>query len=320
MQVPGGQDLISRFLREFGEWAWLESSFVGGFVGPGMRVLDGGAYVGSFTLALASRQPALVVAVEANPVVLPLLRHNLGTLAAGWARVEHGLLGDGFSPVAAPHAPQPDNLGATSFRARSATPQARADTPDADPIPVPALSLQALRQRHGPFDLIKLDIEGFEQEALQADADWLRASQPALWLECNEDPAVLPLFEFVASLGYELHYAAFPSFNPGNHLRNPKPVFPVSYEAGLLAVRPGTPVQLPAEHRQAECELVPLADAEQLRRCLWHTPRWGLAQWRDCTRPQLLALCARLHGQQDYTTFLRPPALPPADEDRAGGA
>jgi hypothetical protein len=78
MQVPGGQDLISRFLREYGEWAWLESSFVGGFVGPGMRVLDGGAYVGSFTLALAARQPALVVAVEANPVVLPLLRHNLG--------------------------------------------------------------------------------------------------------------------------------------------------------------------------------------------------------------------------------------------------
>lgn len=299
LRVPGGQDLISRFLRDYGEWAWLESSFVGGFVDKGSKVLDGGAYVGSFTLALADRYPERVVAVEANPAVLPLLRHNLEKLAPGWATLEHGLLGDGSTPVQVPHATHTDNLGSTSF---TAAPGATAQ--DASTLDLPLLSLRALRARHGPFDLIKLDVEGFELAVLQADASWLKTAKPTLWLECNEDPAVLPLFDFVVELGYEVHYFAFPSFNPENHLGNPDPIFAVAYEAGLLAVRPGTPIKLPALQARTECDLVRVKDRQQLRQCLWLTPRWGRPEWASLPRSRLLGLCSRQHSGQKFGDFL----------------
>jgi FkbM family methyltransferase len=299
LQTPGANDLISRFLRDFGEWAWLEADFVGGFVQPGQRVLDGGAYMGSFTLGLAARRPAQVVAVEANPAVLGLLQHNLTTLAADWATLEHGLLGDGCSAVPAPRATHPNNLGATSFTGGpSLQPGATGEQT------VPPLSLRGLRERHGPFDLIKLDVEGFELITLQGDADWLAEHRPTLWLECNEDPAVLPLFDYVQALGYELHCFAFPSFNPENHNRNPKPIFAVSYEAGLLAVRPDTEVTMPPLQARTGCDLVRVQDREHLRRCLWLTPRWGEAEWADMPRSRLLALCARLSRRQEFAGFL----------------
>lgn len=306
LQTPGANDLISRFLREFGEWAWLEADFVGGFVQPGQRVLDGGAYIGTFTLGLADRRPAQVVAVEANMAVLELLQHNLRTLAASWTTLEHGLLGDGCSPVPAPRATHPDNLGATSFAGGPALPGGGTGEPS-----VPALSLRSLRERHGPFDLIKLDVEGFELTALQGDADWLAQHRPTLWLECNEDPAVLPLFDFVTALGYELHYFAFPSFNPENHNGNPQPIFAVSYEAGLLAVRPGTEVTTPPLQARTGCDLVRVQDREHLRKCLWLTPRWGEAEWAKLPRSRLLALCARLHRHQELLGFLSGSLLKP---------
>lgn len=300
LSVPGGNDLISRFLREFGEWAWLECSFVGGLIPEGARVLDGGAYVGTFALGLAERRPELVVAVEANPAVVPLIRHNLQALASDWATLEHGLLGDGETPVNAPHATHKDNLGSTTFAAKTDEPDA-ADTPAAD---LPLLSLRTLRLRHGDFDLIKLDVEGFELAVLQADAAWLKERKPTLWLECNEDPGVLPLLDFVAGLGYEVHYFAFPSFNPENHRGNPEPIFALAYEAGLLAVRPGTPVTLPLLHERTGCDLVQLRDRQHLRECMWLTPRWGLAEWTALPRSRLLALCSRLHRGQEFRRFL----------------
>ena len=307
LAVPGGNDLISRFLREFGEWAWFEACFVGGFVKEGARVLDGGAYVGSFTLGLRDCHPLQVVAVEANPAVLGLLQQNLATRAASWAVVEHGRLGDGFLPSGVPEPTQADNLGSMTFAAVT-------DGTDADlsGAPINALSLPVLRQRHGPFDLIKLDVEGSELAALRADEDWLRAALPTLWLECNEDPAVLPLHDFVAGLGYELHYFSFPSFNPENHLGNPKPIFALAYEAGLLAVRPDTVVELPEALARVGCDLVKVRNVAHLLQCLWLTPRWGLEEWVAMSRPQLLALCSRQYRGHRFSGFLDPATAPPA--------
>lgn len=300
--VPGGSDLISRFIRSYGEWGWLEASFVAGFVDRGARVLDGGAFVGSFTLSLAERHPERVVAVEANQLVLPLLQRNLGTLAQNWTTIEHGLLGDGVTPALAPRATHEDNLGSTSFKPLGESRGELAPLPLISPM-----SLKSLRNQHGPFDLIKLDVEGFELAALQADADWLGANKPTLWLECNEDPAVLPLYDFVVDLGYDVHYVAFPSFNPENHLGNPQPIFAVAYEAGLLAVKSGTVVRLPELQARTHCDLSRVKNRSHLRQCLWLTPRWGLAEWANMPRQRLLGLCSRLHRGHSFGDFLSSP-------------
>ncbi len=320
LEVPGGDDLISRFLREFGEWSHHETEFVRGLLRPGMRILDGGAFVGTFSLGVAGSAPAAVVAVEANPSVLPLLQLNFARLAPPGFVIEHGVLGDGRPFEGTVTLDTIDNLGSLSFVAGgagaaqagvaraegSARVEAAAASREVGAV-LPGLSLAQLRERHGPFDLIKLDIEGGELATLRADAQWLREFKPMLWLECNETPAALALYAFVADLGYELHYFTYSSYNPDNHRRNPSPVFPVAYEAGLLAVRPGTPVAMSSELIAHECELIHVDDVAHLRSCLWVTPRWGLAEWAQMPRSQLLALLSRLYRQEAYDRFLNTP-------------
>lgn len=71
-------DLIGRFLTETGEWAFDEASFIASTLNDGARVLDGGAFLGTFGLGVALRRKlGLLCAVEANPLVLPLLEANL---------------------------------------------------------------------------------------------------------------------------------------------------------------------------------------------------------------------------------------------------
>jgi hypothetical protein len=48
LRIPGGEDVISLFLARYGEWAWDETGFVASVLTEGARVLDAGAYVGTF--------------------------------------------------------------------------------------------------------------------------------------------------------------------------------------------------------------------------------------------------------------------------------
>lgn len=298
--LPGGSDLISRFVRDYGEWSWLEVEFVGGFVDAGASVLDAGAFVGTFSLGLRGRSPGRVVAVEANPGVLPLLQANFERLAPSGYVVEHALLGDGQPPTVLPRMASADNLGSLSYVPES-LPEG---VPASDALPPVGTTLAALRERHGAFDLLKLDVEGSELAALRGDETWLRAHLPTLWVECNERLGVFPLFEFMASLGYELHYFAYPSHHDHNFRGNPVRLFALAYEAGLLAVRPGTAVALSDHLAQCGCDLRRVDDAATLRRCLFETPRWGLAEWVELPRSRLLALLSRHYRRQSLDDFI----------------
>lgn len=300
MRVPGGADLISRFLRRYGEWSFLETDFVLGALSPGSRILDMGAFVGTFSLSMLRSAPRRIVAIEGNPAVYPLLSENLARNCTAEYLALHLVVGTHgvTSPVPA-YAPA-DNLGAVSF-----VEQDGLGTPSVETAPE-VVGLQEIRRRHGDFEFIKLDIEGAELHALQADADWLSQHTPVLWVECNESPQSLKLLEFIAGLGYEVYYCAYPSYNPDNHLRDPEPMFPVAYEAGLLAVPRGTSVKLSEWQRLRGCDLIRVRDAEHLRQCLWVTPRWGLGPWTNIPTSRLQALCSHLHRQESFDQFLKP--------------
>ena len=121
LEIPAGRDdLIGRFLLETGEWAFDEASFVAGFAPEGGRVLDAGAFVGTFGLGLAVLRPiGFLCAVEANPKVLPLLEANLRRNAKIPVEVVGGLLG-GPGTVPWPGRADPNNAGSASF-AKAAT-------------------------------------------------------------------------------------------------------------------------------------------------------------------------------------------------------
>src|SRR5262245_55126055 len=70
-------DIIGQFITRYGEWAWDEVGFVASVLRDGARVLDAGAFVGTFGLGLAQRrQLDFLCLVEANSTITPFLRQN----------------------------------------------------------------------------------------------------------------------------------------------------------------------------------------------------------------------------------------------------
>lgn len=128
-------------------------------------MVDCGANAGLFTMNMARKAPGLehVVAVEPNPIYLPVLRRNLGLLQGIAAQVHAGAIGDYTGRgrlVSPPHDPDPHGM----FVA-----------PDPEgPIAVTRLDDQGISP--GGNLVVKLDIEGAEFSALQGAQALLRAA------------------------------------------------------------------------------------------------------------------------------------------------
>jgi FkbM family methyltransferase len=311
LQVPDpDHDMIARFLQRYGEWAWAEALFLASVTAEGANVLDAGAFVGTFGLGLALLRPVRVCFVEANPAMATLLSANVAANAPGDCVVVEAMLA---APGDAPRAGRadPGNLGAASF--------SPAQTPACNiPAPTQALSLAELRAAHGDFDLIKLDVEFMELAILRGDTAHLSQGRVTLWVECNEDPRSLELAALLLSWGLDLFYFAFPAHNPGNFNDNAEAVFPLAFEAGLLAA-PRIPPVLGAELQAMGCMLKRVRSVEEVRRALWLTPRWGMEEWREAAGGyELAALAGRSLRGEIFDEFLQPGAPAPVRADAAG--
>jgi FkbM family methyltransferase len=289
------QDLIGRFLQKYGEWAWLETQFVSSLLPDNARVLDAGAYIGTFGLGLLNLKKLQFVAfVEGNPNSAKLLRRNLAKNANCTTEVIQAVLA-GADTRAAKCEVNPSNRGGTIFRKIDNSTEKGA---------VSAISLKKIWEFFGPFDLIKLDIEGMEQEVLLGEQALLETKQTTVWVEANATSASLSLAEMFLEWNVDLYYFAFPSFNPNNYSGSREPIFTFAYEAGLLASPRATPV-LSSELQEAGCILRRIEKTGDLKEALWRTPRWGLPAWHGAkTAPELTALVGHSLMNASYDDFL----------------
>lgn len=298
-------DLISRTLLEYGEWSHLETQFLRAFVRPDHAVFDVGAYLGTFALGLAGLAPfKSLVAVDANPAAYERLVSNLRRHIAVPCRTKLAAVGqwDGVTGAGLGLRAHVDrrNRGALQWSAPESDLEAF-ETLDLD---VPVVSLKALREEYGAYDVLKLDVEGMELLALASDAAWIREHHPVIWLECNETPDNLAVLDFLAWSGYASYYFAFPAYDPDKLARR-LALNAYSFEAGLLAVSPGQGVGLGDDLRRKGCFLRPLANRAALKEALWITPRYSLPEWEGKSQYQLAALHGRLRNGEDYAGYLR---------------
>lgn len=130
-------------------------------VAEGMRVLDLGAGVGFVANILARGAGAAgVLAVEANPAMIPVLERNLANNGHGAARVLHGAVTGG------------DGGGSCRFqvpRAALGASLARPGVPEEDVVDVPCLGIETLKYEHRP-ELVMMDVEGAESQLF--DQPW----------------------------------------------------------------------------------------------------------------------------------------------------
>ena len=301
IEVPGSEDLISKFLDSCGEWAWLETLFVASVLPPNARVLDIGSYLGTFGLGLqqASRNVDFTCFVEGNPNIAKLLERNVAACGSPESAVVGALaVGHRGNRVGIP---QDENVGGMSFvNDLEFTDVAGAN----DAVrPTDYVTLSELRSRFGPFDLVKLDVEGMEQELLEADQDYFATSDCAIWVECREESEALQLAELLLSWNGDLYYFAFPAHNNANFLGQTTQIFPMAFEAGFL-LRPNTEPQLDAILQQNECLLRRIVSVEDARCALWHTPRWGPRDWIQASRSEVVGVASHLLQGVSYADFL----------------
>ena len=288
--VPNEHDTISRFLARCGEWAWDEVGFVASTLPDNVRVLDIGAFLGTFGLGLALRKcVSFICLVEANSAILPLLRTNILRNSTFPAVVVDAMV-TGLPMIPRAGCGDRCNLGSTSFAS---------DATDGRPTKRPsrAVTLADLRAEYGEFDLVKLDVEGMEHEILCNDSDHLARGNTTLWVECNEHPQSLELAKLILSWGLEMHYFAFPSHNPNNFHGEIEPIYPWAYEAGLL-VAPMSPPRLAADLTAHHCILRSIKGVEDLEEAMWRTPRWLPTEFAHADAAELAAAASRaLRGQ-----------------------
>lgn len=166
-------------LYEPNEFYWLNS-----FLKPGMIVVDGGANMGLYTLFAARRVGAKgrVLAIEPSAREFGRLSAHVRMNALGNVRCRNVALGKEVTAadlkVAAEWNAGHNTLGEFGYDGVELNRTER--------VKVVPLDMLIREQGLGRIDLIKLDIEGAEYDALRGAEDTLRRFRPALLLELAE--------------------------------------------------------------------------------------------------------------------------------------
>jgi FkbM family methyltransferase len=297
-------DIIGRFLARYGEWAWDETCFVASTLPEdGGRVLDIGAFLGTFGLGLALRRRlGFLCFIEANSAIAPLLADNVRrNCLIPAAVVEALVVGHDTQPKAGWS--EPGNLGSMFFTASPGPDVLPGFVPSAPPQR--AATLAEIRAEHGDFDLVKLDVEGMEHDIMRADAEYLAQGDTTIWVECSEDPCSLAVAELLFSWDFDLYYFAWPAQNPDNQRGDPVPIFPLAYEAGLLAA-PRVPPTLDNTLRAHRCILRQVHSIDELKDAMWRTPRWGMLEWVGAGPEEVAALAGRALRGETFDNYLAP--------------
>ncbi|MDP9932885.1 FkbM family methyltransferase [Variovorax paradoxus] len=302
----GATDLITDFLEHYGEWASLEVEYLASMLPRKARILDIGAYVGTFALGLAQAADVSFVAmVEGNAAVAS----HLATNAARNLRCKHEVLNalviHSDEPPIEPGRAEPDNAGSASF-------DQRASGTVRVPLPGTLIGFRALVERFGPLDLVKLDVEGMEEQLLRDHPALLQDASVLLWLECNESRSSLSLAKMLVATGRPVTYFAWPSHNPDNFRGASRKIFPFAYEAGLLLGAGAAP--LTAKLHRAGCLMKAIHTVEDLKEALWLTPRWAPREWDALDRNEIAAIATHLWLGRKREDFLA------EGESTAGGA
>jgi len=150
LRLDGPEGPIPFTVPDYSAYKVLHEIFYGGEYDldlgePPRSILDLGGHVGASVLFFRRRWPsAKVTVVEANPELVPLLRENVRGLE-----------------VDVRHAAVSARDGQTGFRSSGQSWSGQKDDAGTD---VPAVALDHLLEQ--PVDLLKIDIEGAEFEAL----------------------------------------------------------------------------------------------------------------------------------------------------------
>ncbi|QSQ25696.1 FkbM family methyltransferase [Pyxidicoccus parkwayensis] len=219
-------EVIGRSLREYGEYSELEMEMLGRFLKPGDTVVDLGANIGAHTLYFARQvgPTGRVIAFEPQRVVFQTLCANaaLNSLTNVWALQAGAGEAEGQTRLPPLDYSRPDNFGAVSLDGAE----------EGEPVPVRTVDSLELAS----CALLKLDVEGWEVQALRGAKETLARCQPLLYLENHNAHQAEALIAHVQEAGYRIHWHLPALYNPDNFLGQAGNIFPDWFSVNILCV------------------------------------------------------------------------------------
>jgi FkbM family methyltransferase len=280
----GSDRFASESVRRYGEWAQQELDLIGSLMAPGDWIVDGGAYIGTHTLAFSRfvGPSGQVVSIEPRREVFHLLQANVEEVnRLDNVRLLNCALGDHQGSL---------ELRPLSSDEERANPggQSVTDTHDvASAYSVKVATLDGLNLER--LDFLKLDVEGAEASIVAGARQTIARHRPFVFVELNSiGLGIEVLAAMRAHDGYRAFGSISAAFNPGNYNSSTENIFADAVETALLFVPKAKLHRV--EALAPSFRLTPVGSVDELALVLLHKPQYPSEILRDTAAGQRLGL------------------------------
>jgi FkbM family methyltransferase len=202
-------DPIGSCLTYYGEWAQQELDFFDGILTETSNVIDVGANIGTHSVYFARKcNKGSVIAIEPQIYIFEMLAANI--LINGCYNVY---------PVHAGAASKPGNIkmvNISPFEGKSVNyGEFKINSGTEKGFGTNLIALDSFIDLD-PFNLIKLDVEGYEVEVLSGATNLLEKHKPYLYIEFNNKEGNNSLLEKIYELNYIPYWHIYTKYNPYN--------------------------------------------------------------------------------------------------------
>ena len=227
-EIMSKDDLISKSLIEYGEWAQIEIDILCKFIKQGDTVIDAGAYIGTHTIAFSNivGNSGKVISFEPNPTAFKILENNCALNSCNNIMLYSYALGNIEKQVTL-LVNKNDNLGGSylsDLLNKESNKQIIVDQRKLDSF------------LNEPIHFIKADVEGMELELLNGSENLIAEYKPVVFLEVISLQNSAPILEWAKKFGYIVYGIITSAYNEKNYNLSSKNIFGEARECGLLLV------------------------------------------------------------------------------------
>ncbi|HHY80978.1 MAG TPA: FkbM family methyltransferase [Thermoanaerobacter sp.] len=229
-EVMFPEDLISKSLIEYGEWAQLEIETLAKFIKPGDTVIDAGAYIGTHTMAFAKMvgNGGRVLAFEPNPNAFEILKKNCMKNCENVELYQYAL-GDKEGEVSLCINMHNSNVG-SSYIVNSSV----STTNNGFQIIVEQRRLDSIVDE--PVHFIKADVEGMEFKLLKGSENLINNYKPVIFTEINSLENAVVILGWAKKFNYLVYGVITSAYNERNYNLSTNNIFGEAKECGLLLI------------------------------------------------------------------------------------
>ncbi len=230
---------VGQSLNRYGEFSEGEMQLLGPLIRRGDVVVDMGANVGAHTVFFAKRvgEGGRTLAFEPQRFIFQMLCGAVALNGLANVYTYHAACGREAGRALMPPC---DYSTMNNFSGLSAE-----GWPEGESVAVmPLDELDLPRCR-----LIKIDVEGMEQDAIAGAADTIRRLRPLLYVENDRADKSAALIDQLLSMDYRLYWHLPPLFNPDNYFRERENIFGAIVSANMLGVQKSSTRRFPGLRR-----------------------------------------------------------------------